>query len=94
MQAAVSSDGPHSERWSELARTPSGLQLRAAMEFGGEQLSMGRWGDCEKQLARCKAPTKIRNSPIKLLVPGKLILAKVKKKKMVEKFGMVLTKPP
>ena len=30
----------------------------------------------------------------KLLVPGKLILAKVKKKKMVEKFGMVLTKPP
>ena len=41
-----------------------------------------------------KAPTKIRNSPIKLLVPGKLILAKVKKKKMVEKFGMVLTKPP
>ena len=41
-----------------------------------------------------KALTKIRNSPIKLLVPGKLILAKVKKKKMVEKFGMVLTKPP
>uniref|UniRef100_A0A803LQP5 Uncharacterized protein n=1 Tax=Chenopodium quinoa TaxID=63459 RepID=A0A803LQP5_CHEQI len=41
-----------------------------------------------------KAPTKMRNSPIKLLVPGKLILAKVKKKKMVEKFGMVLTKPP
>lgn len=41
-----------------------------------------------------KAPTKMRNSPIKLLVPGKLILAKVKKKKIVEKFGMVLTKPP
>lgn len=41
-----------------------------------------------------KAPTNMRNSPIKLLVPGKLILAKVKNKKMVEKFGMVLTKPP
>ena len=46
------------------------------MEFGGEQLSMGRWGDGEKQLARCKAPTKIRNSLIKLLLQGKLILAK------------------
>lgn len=41
-----------------------------------------------------KAPTKIGNSPIKLLVPGELILAKVEDKKMVERFGMVLTKPP
>ena len=41
-----------------------------------------------------KAPTKMGNSPIKLLVPGELILAKVKEKKMVERFGMVLTKPP
>ena len=41
-----------------------------------------------------KAPTKMRNSPIKLLVPGELILAKVEEKKMVERFGMVLTEPP
>jgi len=41
-----------------------------------------------------KAPTKMRNSPIELLVPGKLILAKVEKKKMVGGFGMVLTEPP
>lgn len=41
-----------------------------------------------------KAPTKIGNSPIKLLVPGKLILAKVEEKEMVERFGMVLTEPP
>ncbi|KAB5514435.1 hypothetical protein DKX38_028341 [Salix brachista] len=36
------------------------------------------------------APTEMRNSPIKLLVPGELILAKVEEKKMVERFGMVL----
>uniref|UniRef100_A0A7N0RCS7 Uncharacterized protein n=1 Tax=Kalanchoe fedtschenkoi TaxID=63787 RepID=A0A7N0RCS7_KALFE len=41
-----------------------------------------------------KAPTEMRNSPIKLLVPGELILAKVEEKEMVERFGMVLTKPP
>ncbi|KAB1212471.1 hypothetical protein CJ030_MR5G005012 [Morella rubra] len=41
-----------------------------------------------------KAPTKMGNSPIKLLVPGELILAKVEEKEMVERFGMVLTKPP
>ena len=41
-----------------------------------------------------KAPTEMGNSPIKLLVPGKLILAKVKEKEMVERFGMVLTEPP
>lgn len=41
-----------------------------------------------------KAPTEIGNSPIKLLVPGELILAKVEEKKMVGRFGMVLTKPP
>ncbi len=41
-----------------------------------------------------KAPTKMGNSPIELLVPGKLILAKVEEKKMVEGFGMVLTEPP
>ncbi|KAL8096779.1 hypothetical protein AgCh_037657 [Apium graveolens] len=41
-----------------------------------------------------KAPTKMRNSPIKLLVPGELILAKVEEKKMVGRFGMVLTEPP
>lgn len=41
-----------------------------------------------------KAPEKMGNSPIKLLVPGELILAKVKKRKMVERLGMVLTKPP
>jgi hypothetical protein len=34
------------------------------------------------------------NSPIELLVPGKLILAKVEEKKMVGGFGMVLTEPP
>ncbi|KAA0031867.1 hypothetical protein E5676_scaffold994G00280 [Cucumis melo var. makuwa] len=41
-----------------------------------------------------KAPTKMGNSPIKLLVTCKLILAKVKEKEMVERFGMVLIKPP
>ncbi|KAF9588641.1 hypothetical protein IFM89_014179 [Coptis chinensis] len=41
-----------------------------------------------------EAPTKMRNFPIKLLVPGELILAKVEKKEMVERFGMVLTEPP
>jgi len=41
-----------------------------------------------------KAPTKMGNSPIKLLVPGGLILARVEKKEMVEEFGMVLTEPP
>jgi len=41
-----------------------------------------------------KAPTKMGNSPIKLLVPGELILAKVEEKEMVERFGMVLTEPP
>lgn len=41
-----------------------------------------------------KAPTEIGNSPIKLLVPGELILAKVEEKEMVERFGMVLTEPP
>ncbi|KAH0776682.1 hypothetical protein KY290_008093 [Solanum tuberosum] len=41
-----------------------------------------------------KAPTKMRNSPIKLLASSKLILAKVEEKKMVERFGMVLTEPP
>jgi len=41
-----------------------------------------------------KAPTKMGNSPIKLLVPGKLILAKVEENKMVGGFGMVLTEPP
>ncbi|KAM7249651.1 hypothetical protein ACFE04_011482 [Oxalis oulophora] len=39
-----------------------------------------------------KAPTEMGNSPIKLLVPGELILAKVEEKKMVERFGM--TPPP
>ena len=34
------------------------------------------------------------NSPMELLVPGKLILAKVENNGIVEKFGMVLTKPP
>jgi hypothetical protein len=41
-----------------------------------------------------KAPTKMGNSPRKLLVPGELILAKVEEKEMVERFGMVLTEPP
>lgn len=41
-----------------------------------------------------KAPTKMGNSPIELLVPGEPILAKVEEKKMVEGFGMVLTEPP
>ena len=41
-----------------------------------------------------KAPTEIENSPIKLLVPGELILAKVEEREMVGRFGMVLTKPP
>ncbi|PHU03472.1 hypothetical protein BC332_28723 [Capsicum chinense] len=41
-----------------------------------------------------KAPTKMRNSPIKLLVPGELILDKVEEKKMIEKFRMVITEPP
>ncbi|KAL9667561.1 hypothetical protein QQ045_001923 [Rhodiola kirilowii] len=41
-----------------------------------------------------KVPTELKNSPIKLLVPGELILAKVEEKEMVERFGMVLTKPP
>ncbi|KAK7844386.1 hypothetical protein CFP56_010944 [Quercus suber] len=41
-----------------------------------------------------KAPTKMGNSLIKLLVPGELILAKVEEKEMVERFSMVLTKPP
>ena len=41
-----------------------------------------------------KAPTEMGNSPIKLLVPGELILAKVEEKEMVERFGMVLTEPP
>ncbi|KAK8958276.1 hypothetical protein KSP40_PGU010982 [Platanthera guangdongensis] len=41
-----------------------------------------------------KAPTEIRNSPRKLLVPGELILAKVEEKEMVGRFGMVLTEPP
>ena len=41
-----------------------------------------------------KAPTKMGNSPIELLVPGKLILAKVEENKMVGGFGMVLTEPP
>jgi hypothetical protein len=41
-----------------------------------------------------KAPTEIGNSPIKLLVPGELILAKVEEKEMVGRFGMVLTEPP
>lgn len=34
-----------------------------------------------------KAPTKMKNSSIKLLVPGELILAKVEEKKMVGRFG-------
>ncbi|CAL2244890.1 unnamed protein product [Prunus armeniaca] len=41
-----------------------------------------------------KAPTKMGNSPIKLLVPGELILAKVEEKELVERLGMVLTEPP
>ncbi|CBI35735.3 unnamed protein product, partial [Vitis vinifera] len=41
-----------------------------------------------------KAPTEMGNSPIKLLVPGELILAKVEEKEMVGRFGMVLTEPP
>ncbi|RZC90378.1 hypothetical protein C5167_029292, partial [Papaver somniferum] len=41
-----------------------------------------------------KAPTKMGNSPIKLLVPGELILSKVEDKKMIERFDMVLTEPP
>ncbi|KAK8930541.1 hypothetical protein KSP39_PZI016217 [Platanthera zijinensis] len=35
-----------------------------------------------------KAPTEIRNSPRKLLVPGELILAKVEEIEMVGRFGM------
>uniref|UniRef100_A0A9I9E8Q5 Uncharacterized protein n=1 Tax=Cucumis melo TaxID=3656 RepID=A0A9I9E8Q5_CUCME len=35
----------------------------------------------------------MENSSIKLLVPGKLILTKVKAKEMVERFGMVLIEP-
>ncbi|KAK7390582.1 hypothetical protein VNO78_25891 [Psophocarpus tetragonolobus] len=41
-----------------------------------------------------KAPTEMGNSPINLLVPGELILAKVEEKEMVDRFGMVLTNPP
>ena len=41
-----------------------------------------------------KAPTEIENSLIKLLVPGEHILAEVEEKKMVGRFGMVLTEPP
>ncbi|CAN6455768.1 unnamed protein product [Victoria cruziana] len=41
-----------------------------------------------------KAPTEMGNSPIKLLVPGELILAKVEDKEMVGRFGMVLIEPP
>ncbi|CAA6669244.1 unnamed protein product [Spirodela intermedia] len=41
-----------------------------------------------------KAPTKMGNSPTKLLVPGELILAKVEEKEMVERFGMVAKYSP
>lgn len=50
--------------------------------------------DVATKLLIWKAPTKMGNSPIELLVPGELILAKVEEKEMVGGFGMVLTKPP
>ena len=37
--------------------------------------------------------TKTKNSPIKLEVQGKLTFAKVKKKKYIEKKGIVHAKP-
>jgi hypothetical protein len=40
-----------------------------------------------------KHPRIIRYSPIKLLVPGRPILAKVKRVKNVAKIGIVVNKP-
>lgn len=41
-----------------------------------------------------KRPAKIKNSPRKFAVPGKLILAKVKNKKKDAKIGIGVTSPP
>ena len=41
-----------------------------------------------------KDPANIRNSPIKLLVPGKLIFANVKNRKIVIYKGITVAKPP
>jgi len=45
-------------------------------------------------LLTLKEPVKIKNSPTKLLVPGKLIFAMVKNKKNIEYKGIIDAKPP
>jgi len=45
------------------------------------------------QLLMSKQPAIIKNSPIKLLVPGKPILANVKRVKKLENNGVVTSKP-
>ena len=47
----------------------------------------------EAQVFVNKQPAIIKNSPIKLLVPGNPILAKVKRVKKVEKSGVVVSNP-
>ena len=47
----------------------------------------------EAQLLVKKQPVIIKNSPIKLLVPGKPILAIVNSEKNVENNGFVVSKP-
>ena len=43
---------------------------------------------------RSNAPKKTKNSPIKLVVPGKAIFAMLKNKNIIEKIGILITRPP
>ena len=74
-------------------KCPETTQLYSQREYAAPKIIPSA-ANVATKLFLLKAPTEMENSPIKLLVLGKLILAKVKEKEMVERFGMVLTKPP
>lgn len=49
---------------------------------------------CDESVFMSIKPTKIKNSPIKLQVPGNPMFAIVAIKNTIEKTGMVCTSPP
>lgn len=76
-----------------------GLKLPGTTRLYGR----GRWAapkiipsaaNAATKLFLSEAPTKTGDSPIGLLVPGKLVLAGVKDEGMVRGIDVVLTNPP
>ncbi len=59
-----------------------------------EKLAQIRIKNLELVVIGPSSPIKIRNSPKKLHVPGKLILARFARKKIVENTGITWTIPP